>query len=359
MNKRSRPIIVGLGIMIVLFLGLLGGILTLWSLMTTPVSVHPENIPVGIPGITQDPRYGIILEVFPGESPARLGRRLEMAGLIRSRLLWEMLIRIDREPIKAGVYGLTNEFSILELHKLLVSGKQLVIRVTLPEGLTISKVATILEKEGICTAADFIKVTTDPQLLQEFQIPARSFEGYLFPDTYYFPWRYPAASVLKMMVQTFFKRFTEFAANQKELSPERIHQMVTLASIVEREYQLPEEAPRIAGVFYNRLQRGMALQSCATVEYVITEILHKPHPKVLYYQDLEIPSPYNTYLHRGLPPGPISNPGAVALKAVLSPEKTEYLYFRLIDPERGAHHFSRTLDEHTRVIPLYVKGEKN
>ncbi|MCX7656930.1 MAG: endolytic transglycosylase MltG, partial [Treponemataceae bacterium] len=325
MNKRSRPAILGLGIIVILLLGVLAGLLGLWSLMTVPIS--PGDLPVGIPGITQDTRYGIILEVFSGESASHLGRRLEMAGLIRSRFLWEIMIRINREPIKAGVYALTTDFSVLDLHKLLVSGKQLVIRVTIPEGLTLSKVAAILEQEGICRSTDFLKVTTDPQLLQDFQIPARSFEGYVFPDTYYFPWRYPAVSVLKMMVHTFFKRFSELATNQRDLSPERIHQMVTLASIVEREYRLPEEAPRIAGVFYNRLQRGMALQSCATVEYVITEILHKPHPRVLYYQDLEIQNPYNTYLHRGLPPGPIANPGVVALKAVLYPEKTEYLYF--------------------------------
>ncbi|MDR1950591.1 MAG: endolytic transglycosylase MltG, partial [Spirochaetaceae bacterium] len=131
---------------------------------------------------------------------------------------------------------------------------------------------------------------------------------------------------------------------------------VIIASIVEREYRRPEEAPLMAGVFYNRLSIGMALQSCATVEYIITEIQGKPHPETLYDRDTAIQNPYNTYIRPGLPPGPISAPGMVALDAAFSPESSDYLYFRLVDPREGRHYFSKTFDDHIRAASLYVKG---
>jgi UPF0755 protein len=130
---------------------------------------------------------------------------------------------------------------------------------------------------------------------------------------------------------------------------------VIVASIVEREYRVDEEAALMAGVFYNRLEIGMALQSCATVEYVITELQGRPHPEVLYNRDIEIRDPYNTYLRPGLPPGPISAPGKTALEAAFNPESGAYFYFRLTDPEAGRHYFSRTLDDHIRAGALYVK----
>jgi UPF0755 protein len=131
---------------------------------------------------------------------------------------------------------------------------------------------------------------------------------------------------------------------------------VSLASIVEREYRVDDEAPLMAGVFFNRLQIGMALQSCATVEYVITEIQGRPHPERLFDRDTEIRDPYNTYMNAGLPPGPICSPGMVALNAVFNPAESDYLYFRLIDPAAGRHYFSRTLDDHIQAGVFYVKG---
>jgi UPF0755 protein len=130
---------------------------------------------------------------------------------------------------------------------------------------------------------------------------------------------------------------------------------VILASIVEREYRLDEEAPLMAGVFKNRLDIGMALQSCATVEYVITEIQGKPHPEVLSTRDTEIRDPYNTYIRPGLPPGPIASPGMIALKAAFNPTKSDYLYFRLVEADSGRHYFSRTLDDHIKAGRLYTK----
>jgi UPF0755 protein len=159
------------------------------------------------------------------------------------------------------------------------------------------------------------------------------------------------------MVNNFFSRIGEIDEKTLSMPPEELNRLVILASIVEREYRLEEEAPVMAGVFFNRMNIGMALQSCATVEYIITEIQGKPHPEVLSTRDTEIRDPYNTYIRPGLPPGPISSPGAVALKAVLSPVKTGYLYFRLVEPASGRHYFSGTLDEHIKAGKLYLKGK--
>jgi UPF0755 protein len=192
--------------------------------------------------------------------------------------------------------------------------------------------------------------------MERYRIPASTMEGYLFPETYLFPAGWPPAMVVAAMADTFFRRLGEIDPAAGEQDPEELHRGVILASIVEREYRIDEEAPLMAGVFDNRLRIGMALQSCATVEYVITESQDRPHPEILYTRDTEIPDPYNTYQYPGLPPGPISNPGEVALRAGFVPGKSDYLYFRLTDPAAGRHYFSRTLDDHIRAGLLYVKG---
>lgn len=158
------------------------------------------------------------------------------------------------------------------------------------------------------------------------------------------------------MVDTFFSRITDIDADTLSLPPEELNRLIILASIVEREYRLDEEAPLMAGVFINRLNINMALQSCATVVYVITEVQGRPHPEMLYNRDIEIRDPYNTYIRPGLPPGPICSPGSVALRAVLNPSETNYMYFRLVNQASGKHYFSNTLDDHIRASVLYVKG---
>jgi UPF0755 protein len=296
------------------------------------------------------------LEVRKGESAQSVGMRLEQAGLIRSRHLWRLLCRFDGQFIKTGSYRLETPASLLKVHAILVSGRQLLRRVTIPEGLTLKKIAKILEDAQICTAEDFLAAAADPQIIKRFGIPGSSMEGYLFPDTYLFPADYPATELVKAMADNFFSRMLEIDPKVLEMGPDALNRTVILASIVEREYRVNDEAPLMAGVFYNRLEIGMALQSCATVEYIITEIQNRPHPEVLSTKDTEIRDPYNTYMRPGLPPGPISAPGAVALKAVLHPANSDFLYFRLVDPASGRHYFSKTLDDHIRAGLLYVKG---
>jgi len=296
------------------------------------------------------------IDVRRGESAQSVGMRLERAGLIRSRFFWNLVCRLEKEPVKSGTYRLEMPASQIAIHRLLVSGRQILHRITIPEGATLRKAARILEEAGICSAEDFLEAARDPNVIKLYRIPNASMEGYLFPDTYLFPAEYPASRAVMSMADNFFSRIEDIDPAVVKLSSSELNEKVIIASIVEREYRVAEEAPVMAGVFYNRLGINMALQSCATVEYVITEIQDKPHPAVLYNRDLEIRDPYNTYIMPGLPPGPISAPGAVALKAALFPQDNGYFYFRLDDPQSGKHYFSRTLDEHIRAGQLIPKG---
>jgi UPF0755 protein len=298
----------------------------------------------------------VFIEIRSGESSYSAGQRLENAGLIRSRYLWNFLSWLDKKHIKTGSYRFDYPATQLEIRSILVEGRQILTRVTIPEGVTLKKIAAILEETGICEQEPFLQAASDPNILLEYRIPGLTMEGYLYPDTYLFPAPYHAAEVIRTMADTFFDRLAEAGENASSLSPDEINQKVILASIIEREYRAADEAPVIAQVFYNRLDIGMALQSCATVEYVITEIQGKPHPRVIYTRDTAIPDPYNTYVRPGLPPGPIAAPGRVALNAAFNPSSGDYLYFRLVNPDEGRHYFSKTLDEHIQAGTLYVKG---
>ena len=298
------------------------------------------------------------IEVRNGESANSVGQRLEKAGVIRSRYFWNLLFRIDREYIKTGTYRIDLPSSQLDIRSILINGEQLLVKVTIPEGVTLQKAARILEDEGICMAQDFLAAAYSGEILSAYNVPGPSMEGYLYPDTYLFPLNYPAAKVVLAMADTFFKKLNDFipeAFGKNTISASELNERLIIASIVEREYVIGEEAPLIAGVFYNRMKIGMALQSCATVEYVITEIQGRPHPELLFNRDLEIRDPYNTYMNPGLPPGPISAPGETSLRAAFNPASSDYLYFRVIDAEAGRHYFSRTLDDHIRAGSLYLK----
>jgi UPF0755 protein len=317
----------------------------------------PDNPPVLQSDSLRIPGDGTVyIEVRNGESAISVGQRLENAGIIRTRLFWNLISRLNTEYIKTGTYRFNIPATQLEIRSILISGKQILTRVTIPEGVTLKKIAKILEEADICEGESFLTAASDKDILTEYRIPGKTMEGYLFPDTYFFPADYPASQVVRTLADTFFERLEEIYSGFLSLTAEELNARVILASVVEREYRVDDEAPIMAGVFNNRLKIGMALQSCATVEYVITEIQGRPHPVVLYDQDTQIPDPYNTYIRPGLPPGPISSPGPVALKAVFYPDSNDYRYFRLVDPAAGRHYFSRTFDEHIRAGVLYVKG---
>jgi UPF0755 protein len=298
----------------------------------------------------------LLFEVTEGESAYSVGRRLEQAGLIKTRYFWNFLSRVNSEYVKAGTYRLRYPASQTELRAALVEGMQVLLRVTIPEGITLKKASLIIGESKICLPESFLAAASDKEILEEYAVPGESMEGYLYPDTYFFPAGYPAGRVVRTMADTFFDRIHEIESESAKMTPEELNKIIIIASIVEREYRVPDEAPLMAGVFFNRIAIGMSLQSCATVEYIITDIFGKPHPRVLYNSDIEIQHPYNTYVIPGLPPGPISFPGKTALNAAFHPTESKYLYFRLVDEAAGRHYFAGTLDDHIRAGQLFVKG---
>lgn len=300
----------------------------------------------------------VSFSVRPGEPFGSVARRLADARLVRSELALRALAYLQGADsrVRAGHYSLPRSLRAGQVLALLLEGRQEEVAVTFPEGWTVRRIAERLEEQGVTGAGAFKDAVADPALLDELGIRAASMEGYLFPDTYRFPRDYPAAGVARHMVGNFFRRVAEVRPDFRSMDPDRLHDTVILASIVEREYQRPEEAGLIASVFANRLAVDARLQSCATVAYVLTEVQGREHPRVITHAELAVDSAFNTYRRRGLPPAPISNPGAVALQAAFHPAESDYWYFVLKDPDTGAHHFSRELDEHNDAKFFYLKG---
>ena len=256
--------------------------------------------------------------------------------------------------LRSGIYYVSPAMNIAEIQELLSSGQQEYIKVSLPEGLTISKIAAELEENRICKASDFISVCKNPAFAAKNNIPGESAEGFLFPDTYFLTAGMDAQTVAQLMVDNFFAKIKEIPT-LAQMNGADLYQTVILASIVEREYRVEEEAPLIASVFKNRLRRNIGLYSCATVEYILTEIEGRPHPERILIEDTKIDNPYNTYKWAGLPPGPISNPGMVALRASADTPKTNYYFFQIVDPAAGKHVFTNSFEEHIESHSLYTK----
>lgn len=319
----------------------------------------PAKPGVSVPG---QEGQGLLLRIPKGATAKDVADILGASGLVRSRLLFLAGLRLtgtDRR-IQAGTYRIKSGTSLAGIIAILSEGKVALSRITIPEGLASRGIGEILEREGICPAQAFLAAVRDEGLARSMGIAKGNFEGYLFPDTYHFSPETDPVQVLRMMKSTFDAKVAGLLGGKARGSGSVSREDLILASIVEREYRLPEEAPLIASVFRNRLAIGMPLQSCATVVYVLTEIQGKPHPAVVTYADLEIRDGFNTYRHRGLPPAPISNPGLTALAAALATPKSTYLYFRIDDAEKGSHRFSSTFDEHRNAegpqVLIPVKG---
>ena len=297
--------------------------------------------------------------IHKGEALSSIARRLDSEGIIRSALWLRLLSRIrgTENAFKTGFYQIGGGVTTDAVHDLLVEGEQTLVSITIPEGWTISKIATLLESNNISSADEFENLAQSASMVNELLIPGDSVEGYLFPDTYLFPAGYPAADVIRTMTARFFAVLKEVYPDYESWKRKNLHKEIVLASVVEREYRIADEAPYIASVFKNRLKLNIGLESCATVEYIITEIQGKPHPEYITHKDLRIDSLYNTYKWHGLPPGPISNPGRVALDATFNSAVTDYYYFVLRDPTIGEHYFSSDLGEHNQAKYFYLKGK--
>ncbi len=299
-----------------------------------------------------------VIEIEKGETLRSISEKLEENNLIRSGFLMMAVSKAmgTEQKMKSGQYSISRIMSTTEIHEMIVSGAALLYKVTISEGLTVSKIASILENNKITDKESFLDAVIDKEIIRKFNIASDSLEGYLFPDSYMFPQNYPAEKVVSYMVSNFFKKLAVIYPEYGSLTSKEINNRVIIASIVEREYRVPDEAALIASVFSNRLNIRMPLGSCATVEYIITEIQKKPHPEYLTYADIEVESEYNTYIKYGLPPTPISNPGKIALEAAFNPAKTNYLYFVLKDKNSGEHFFSTRFSDHNNAKVLYLKS---
>jgi UPF0755 protein len=277
---------------------------------------------------------------------------LAQNNLIRSRVAFTLFSAWHyKAPLKAGEYLFDRPLNSREVFWKIARGQIFVHVVTVPEGWTMRDIGSELEGQGICSRQDFLAAASDTALISDLAPNAKNLEGFLFPSKYEFTRHTTCDQVAKRMVQ-------DFRADLKTINPTNeqqfpngltVEQVVTLASLVERETPRADERPLVAGVFYNRLRRGFPLQCDPTVQYA-KSLTGDPGKKVRP-EDLHIRSPYNTYVHRGLPPGPIANPGEASLRAALYPAQTDFMYF--VADGRGGHSFSRTLAEHNRNVVRY------
>ena len=293
-----------------------------------------------------------LIRIAPGSSTPRIGRELEQAGIVRNRYAFDLLRIILRGTLQAGEYRFDHPAPVTEVYSRIARGDVYTVALTVPEGADVFAVAARAQQAGLCTREAFFKaVLGQTALIADLDPQARSLEGYLFPDTYRFS---PPVSPVQM-VQTMVRRFRSVARRLGMTGD--IHRVVTLASLVERETAVPSERPLVASVFTNRLAKNMPLMSDPAVIYGLE--LEGRWRGVIYKSDLARDTAYNDYLHAGLPPGPIANPGAPSLEAALHPAKTDYLYFVAADKNPQGHSlFSSTLDEQIRNVAAYRNAVK-
>ena len=295
----------------------------------------------------------VIVNVRQGQTLRTTADILQQASLIKSRLKFILIARIKGldKHLKAGEYLLSATMPPRQILEIMVKGAVNLHKLTVPEGYSIPQIAVLVENANFGTKIDFIKTATDPVLAGKYGLEAATFEGYLFPDTYFFPREVAMEQIISTMVNRFRSVFTtEWKVRAEDLGF-TVHQIVTLASIIEKETGAAFERPIISSVFHNRLKKKMRLESDPTVIYGI-----KNFDGNLTRKHLSTHTSYNTYKIRGLPAGPIANPGRASLEAALYPEKTVFLYF--VSKRDTTHYFSTNLKEHNQAVRKYQLRRK-
>jgi len=290
----------------------------------------------------------VAFQILPGQSFKRISDNLHHHNLITSPAKFKIIARVNDHDrnIVAGDYALSPAMTPLQILKKLSDGIVKLHRLSIPEGYTIVQIAEKVEAAGFCDRQTFIRTATDKTVAIKLGIEAQTCEGFLFPDTYYFSGDVSPGQIISAMVERFNHVFLPEWKKQANAMGFSVLEMVTLASIIEKETGVADERPTISSVFHNRLKRKMRLASDPTVIYGIPDFdgnITRKH--------LTTPTPYNTYIIKGLPPGPIASPGAASLHAALFPADTEYLYF-VARPDR-THYFSKTLKEHNQAVRKY------
>ena len=324
--------------------------LLLLALLATGLAAYMVYTPIGPPEGTAD-NAAIYVDIAPGTGTEAIAAQLEQAGVLRSRYAFDLLRVLKHGTLKAGEYRFNHPAPATEVYARIVRGDVYTIALTIPEGYNIFDIAQAVASAGLAPRDTFLAAArSQTALIADLSPNAPSLEGYLFPDTYRFTRHTTPAQMLAAMV----KRFRTVASqlglpSNPEPRTSNLASTVILASLIEKEVNNDSERPLVAGVFMNRLDRNMPLATDPSVIYAA--LLENRYRGAIYASDLQNPSPYNTYRHTGLPPGPICNPGLAALKAALAPTPTDFLYF--VADAQGHSRFSATLKEHAQQVQEY------
>lgn len=294
------------------------------------------------------------IQVTDGMSFKAISAMLRDEGIIRYRGYFEIIGRLQgiSRRVRVGYYGLNTNMSLWDVLDVLRRGKIIEYEVVIPEGYNLYQIGwTLSATPLISDPQEFIKLVKDKEYVHSLGIEADTLEGYLFPDTYYLPKGIKLEDIPRRMVQRYRSVFSDSWRDRASELGFTEHQILTLASIVEKEAKVPSERKLIAAVYHNRLKQGMRLQADPTAVYGTKAWITK-----VTSRDLRRPSPYNTYLHKGLPPGPIANPGEGAILATLYPDNVDYLFF--VAQGDGSHYFSKDFDTHEKAIGRYRSNKR-
>lgn len=335
-RKTLKALLIVIAFLITLaFVSICGFLKYLNHYINNPISTNEKSVDIVI---------------ISGEGVAEIVEDLEQNGLIKNKNLFLIYLKYKgiAAELRAGEYNFSPNQSPKEIIDVLTKGNIINRKITIPEGWTNLKIADYLDEQGIVEKTDFLEAVQkryDYEFLKD--IPEGvDLEGFLFPDTYEITDDIFADEIVKMMLDNFDKKLTSDMRNKIKNSEYSTYDIITLSSIVEREVANSEDRALVAGVFLNRLSIDMPLESCATIQYILNK-----SEKQFTYEETRTPSPYNTYLNRGLPIGPIGNPGIDSIKAVLDPTESDYLYFLSAN---GKTYFSKTLDEHNEKKLQYL-----
>jgi len=325
------------------------GLLALFGIAALGAGAGWLESQISRPFWRHDASEQVFVDIPRGTSRWQIAGILADQKIVRDRLAFALYSYWHtRSRMQAGEYMFDHPTDSRDVFWKIAHGDIFYHTVTVPEGWTIYDIANDLDHQGICTRSAFLAAAHNTESVADLAPHAESLEGFLFPSTYRFTRHTSCEQIAKKMEQEFRAEWQSVNASGSSSFPQNLTlaQVVSMASLVERETPQPDERPLVAGVFYNRLKLGYPLQCDPTVQYAL-EMRGQPKHDVKP-ADLRVDSPYNTYEHRGLPPGPIANPGEASLRAALMPAQTDYLYF--VANDQGGHFFSRTLAEHQRNV---------
>lgn len=328
-----KKLILGVVVLLLVAIGVAGGA-AFWFLHT-PMSSSPDEV---------------IVEIPHGESARAVAQLMADEGLVRNATAFRWYLRAEHAKVRSGEFRFRRDLTPPQVLDTILHGQVVLHKLTVAEGLTAREISQLVQDSGLGSGEEFLKLAMDPTFARSLGVPADSLEGFLFPDTYELEKNAGARAIATAMVKRFQTVWTPELATKAKLLGLDERQAVTLASIVEKETGAAEERPRIAGVFYNRLRKGMRLESDPTIIYGI--MLRGNWDGNIHKADIHDASNlYDTYVIKGLPPGPIANPGAESLRAVADPEKHDLLFF--VATGEGRHDFSATLKEHEAKVQRY------